>query len=117
MGLGKSYTLTALIEHLRFYGKIKKCLIFSTPIGVNNLKDEILKFSTDLKSEDILSIASASVLPFEDRDIFNLEKYHQDLIIMPYDCLKAVSNYYYDKANATKRCPHPSTKNSLYRKI
>ena len=116
MGLGKSYTLTALIEHLRFYGKIKKCLIFSTPIGVNNLKDEILKFSTTLKSEDILSIASASVLPFEDRDIFNLEKYHQDLIIMPYDCLKAVSNYYYDKANATKRCPHPSTKNSHYRK-
>lgn len=115
MGLGKSYILTALIEHLRYYKKIKKCLIFSTPIGVNNLKDEILKFSNSLKPEDILSIASASMLPFEDRDVFNIDKYPQDLIIMPYDCLKAVSNYYYDKAKGTPRCPHPSTKSSHYR--
>ena len=115
MGLGKSYSLTALIEHLIYYRCINKCLIFSTAVGVMNLKAEILKFSVSLTDKDIITFASAGELKFEDRDIFNTEKYPQTVIIITYDTLKSISNYYYDVANATKKNKHPST-GKKYRK-
>lgn len=109
MGLGKSYTLTALIEHKRYYGDINKCLIFSTPIGVKNLKDELLKFGNNMREDDIITFSSASSIKWEDRDIFNISKYPQTIIIMTYDFLKSVSNYYYDRIYGTAKKPHPST--------
>jgi len=109
MGLGKSYILTALIEHKRLYGDIYKCLIFSTPIGTRNLKSELLKHGKNMKEDDIITFASAGAIPFEDRDIFNTEKYPQTIIILSYDALKSVSNYYYDKKYGTKTKKHPST--------
>ncbi len=109
MGLGKSYILTALIEHKRYFGDIDKCLIFSTPIGTRNLKNELIKFGNNLKEDDIITFTSAGALPFEDRDIFNIEKYPQHIIILSYDCLKSVSNYYYDMKHGTKTKKHPST--------
>lgn len=109
MGLGKSYILTALIEHKRYFGDIDKCLIFSTPIGTRNLKNELIKFGNNLKEDDIITFTSAGALPFEDRDIFNTEKYPQHIIILSYDCLKSVSNYYYDMKHGTKTKKHPST--------
>lgn len=115
MGLGKSYILTALIEHKRFYGDIDKCLIFSTPIGTRNLKAELLKFGNNLKEDDIITFTSAGAIPFEDRDIFNTSKYPQHIIILSYDCLKSVSNYYYDIKYGTKTKKHPST-GKAYRK-
>lgn len=108
MGLGKSYILTALIEHLRYYGDIDKALIFSSSIGVLNLKDELCKLGHDMNPDDIIAFTSASNLPFDDRDIFNTDKYPQKTIILTYDVLKSISNYYYDKANGTKKKPHPS---------
>lgn len=110
MGLGKSWDLAALIEHLRYYKEIDKSLVFSSSIGVRNLKNELLKFCKTITADDIIEFNSASSIPFEDRDIFNSEKYPQKIIILPYDFLKSVSNYYYDKEKATKRCPHPSSK-------
>lgn len=110
MGLGKSYTLAALIAHLRFYGDIDKCLIFSSNIGVLNLKQELVKFIKDLKPEDIIVFSSAGDIKYEDRDVFNSEKYPQKIIIMTYDFLKTTSNYYYDEAKGKKSNPHPSTK-------
>lgn len=109
MGLGKSYILTALIEHKRFYGDIYKCLIFSTPIGTRNLKSELLKHGKNMKEDDIITFTSAGAIPFEDRDIFNTKKYPQTIIILSYDALKSVSNYYYDKKYGTKTKKHPST--------
>ncbi|MBQ2395854.1 MAG: DEAD/DEAH box helicase [Bacteroidales bacterium] len=109
MGLGKSYILTALIEHKRLYGDIYKCLIFSTPIGTRNLKSELLKHGKNMKEDDIITFTSAGAIPFEDRDIFNTEKYPQTIIILSYDALKSVSNYYYDKKYGTKTKKHPST--------
>lgn len=109
MGLGKSYILTALIEHKRLYGDIYKCLIFSTPIGTRNLKAELLKHGKNMKEDDIITFTSAGAIPFEDRDIFNTEKYPQTIIILSYDALKSVSNYYYDKKYGTKTKKHPST--------
>lgn len=109
MGLGKSYILTALIEHKRLYGDIYKCLIFSTPIGTRNLKAELLKHGKNMKEDDIITFTSAGAVPFEDRDIFNTKKYPQTIIILSYDALKSVSNYYYDKKYGTKTKKHPST--------
>lgn len=110
MGLGKSYALAVLIEHLRYYKLIDKCLIFSTGVGVFNLKDELLKFGKDFKPEDILVLNSLTEASYEDRDLFNENKYPQNIIIMTYDAFKGINNYYYDKFNATKTNKKPSTK-------
>lgn len=110
MGLGKSYILTALIDHLRYYGKIDKCLVMSSNIGVQNVKSEILGFSKSLKDEDILLLTSVAKTKFENRNIFDSDVYPQKVIIMSYDVLKSISNYYYDREKATKKNPHPSTK-------
>lgn len=115
MGLGKSYALAALIENLRFYNLIDKCLIFSTGVGVFNLKDELLKFSKDLKDDDILVLNSLTESKYEDRDLFNVNKYPQHIIIMTYDSFKGINNYYYDLVNATKNNKKPSMK-TKYRK-
>lgn len=109
MGLGKSYTLAALIEHKRYYHDINKCLIFSTPIGVKNLKDELIKFGNNMRDNDIITFSSASAIKWEDRDVFNIQKYPQTIIIMTYDFLKSVSNYYYDRIYGTTKKPHPSS--------
>lgn len=102
-GLGKSYALAALIENLRYNKFINKCLIFSTGVGVFNLKDELLKFGKNFKSEDIFVLNSITEKAWEDRDIFNTEKYPHSIIIMTYDAFKSVNNYYYDKANVSPR--------------
>lgn len=115
MGLGKSYSITALIEHLRYYGKIDKCLVMSSNIGVKNVKKEILKFSTTLKEEDILEVISVAKVKFEDRNIFDTDKYPQKIMVLSYDVLKSVSNYYFDREKGTKKNPHPSTRTD-YRK-
>ena len=108
MGLGKSYALATLIDNLRGFELIDKCLIFSTGVGVFNLKDELCKFSKVQDPNDILVLNSLTESKYEDRDLFNTEKYPQHTIIMTYDSFKGINNYYYDKANGTKRNPKPS---------
>jgi superfamily II DNA or RNA helicase len=115
MGLGKSYALAALIDNLRNFGLINKCLIFSTGVGVFNLKDELCKFCKNLQPDDILVLNSLTESKYEDRDLFNEEKYPQSILIMTYDSFKGVNNYYYDKLNGTKKNPKPSLK-TKYRK-
>ena len=108
MGLGKSWALAALIENLRYYKLINKCLIFSTGVGVYNLKSELCKFGKNMNPDDIFVLDSIMIL--EDRDLFNSEKYPQSIFIMTYDTFKGINNYYYDMAKGTKKDPHPSTK-------
>lgn len=102
MGLGKSYALAALIENLRYYDLIDKCIIMSTSIGIYNLKDELLKFGNNLKESEIYVINLLSEQDFEDRDIFNTQKYPYKIFIMTYDTFTGINNYYYDVANAPK---------------
>lgn len=97
MGLGKSYALAALIAHGWHYKEFCKCLVFSSNVGVLNVRNELLKFMKDLKPEDVIAFSSAGTANYEDRDIFNEKKYPQKIIIMTYDFLKVVSNFYYDK--------------------
>lgn len=116
MGLGKSWALTALIEHLRYYDCIGKALIFSSSIGVWNVKSELLKFGKNQKDEDILVLTSASEIPADKRNLFDKDVYPYKTIIMTYDCLKAISNFYYDKEKGTPKNPKPSAK-TKYKKM
>lgn len=102
MGLGKSYITAALIAIKRFYKELDKCLIFSTPIGTLNLADELVKFVKGIKESDIITFTSMANLPFEERDVFNTKKYPQSIIIMSYDSLISVLNYYYDMTTRPK---------------
>ena len=108
MGLGKSAALAFLIENLRFYKLINKCIIFSTGVGVFNLKSELCKFGKNIKEEEIFVINSITDL--KDRDLFNPEKYPYTILIMTYDTFKGINNYYYDQAKGTKSNPRPSEK-------
>ena len=105
MGLGKSYALACLIENLRWLKKINKCLIFSTGVGVFNLKDELLKFGKNLRADDIFVLNSMEELSYDERDLFNIEKYPQSIIILTYDSFKSINDYYYDKAHIPARLP------------
>ena len=96
VGLGKSWALTALLEHLRFYNIINKCVLFTSGIGVWNLKSELMKFGKNQKEDEILTITSVTELK-KDRGIFSMgnEKYNKyKTIIMTYDTLKAIDDYY-----------------------
>lgn len=106
MGLGKSAALAFLIENLRYYKLINKCLIFSTGVGVFNLKDELCKFGKNITPEEIFVVNSITAL--KDRDIFNNEKYPYKILIMTYDTFKGINNFYYDLTKGTKSNPHPS---------
>lgn len=108
MGTGKSYALTVLIENLRYYKLINKCLIFTTSVGVYNLKSELCKFGKNIDPDEIFVISSISDI--KDRDLFNPEKYPFKILIMTYDTFKAINNYYYDAEKGTKSNPHPSQK-------
>jgi superfamily II DNA or RNA helicase len=88
-GMGKSWLLTALIEHLRYYGEINKVLIFSTGIGIMNLKKELIHFGSNQREEDILDLTSIRDLDnFEGCDLFDQEKYPQKTIIMTYNTFR-----------------------------
>ena len=113
MGLGKSWALAFMIENLRYYKLINKCIIFSTGVGVFNLKDELCKFGKNITPEEIFVINSITSL--KDRDLFNPEKYPYKILIMTYDTFKGINNYYYDAAKGTKSKPHPS-QNTDYKK-
>ena len=108
MGTGKSWALTAVIENLRYYKLINKCIIFSTGVGVFNLKSELCKFGKNITEDEIFVINSITDL--KDRDLFNPEKYPYRILIMTYDTFKGINNYYYDKAKGTKSNPRPSEK-------
>ncbi len=108
VGLGKSWATTCLIEHGRHYKKFNKVLLFSSTIGIWNLKNELMKFSTTLKEEEIGVYTSLKEVKYEDRDLFNLEKYGHSIIIMSYEVFKGISNFYYDKAKGAAKNPKPS---------
>lgn len=103
MGLGKSYALACLIENLRYYKLIDKCIIMSTGVGVYNLKDELCKFGKNFSPDEIFVINSTTTL--NDRDLFNPEKYPYKIIIMTYDTFKGISDYYYDMEKRPKTGP------------
>lgn len=107
-GLGKSWTLTALMGHLYKLGLVKRFVVCSSNIGVGNVADEIVFHSTIFKKEDIKVITSVESLSREERLLFNEDNNPQAIIVCTYDVIKAAGFAYYDKAHATKNNPHPS---------
>lgn len=91
-GMGKSYILTAILEHLRYYKLARKSLIFSSNIGIVNLRNEIVKLGTTIRPEDALVVSSVDDV--EDRDVFNHNKYPQSIIVIGYDTFRHISDYY-----------------------
>lgn len=101
-GLGKSYTMAALMSHLIKWNVTNRFLVFSTLIGTANLRDELLKFSKELSAKDIHTFPSMGGISYDDRDVFNEEKYPYKIIILSYDAIVSVANYYFDVANRPK---------------
>jgi SNF2 family DNA or RNA helicase len=93
-GLGKSYILAGILAHLRHYSLARKCLIFSSNIGLYNLKQEIIKF-IHIVPEEIFVCGSVGELDeFHGRDVFNTDKYPYSIIIMGYDIYRNISDFY-----------------------
>lgn len=103
-GMGKSYSLAALLTHLRYYGECYKAIILTSNIGVLNLPYELKKFIKNYDESKTLVISSITKL--KDRLIFDKD---YDIIICNYDTFRAVSDAY-DKV-INKR-----TKKVAYRK-
>ena len=99
-GTGKSYLLAAILAHLRYYGEIKKAIIFTSSIGVLNLPHELKKFLKDYDSSKTLVIGSISELK-KDRLIFS-EPHDWEIIICTYDTFRAINDAYYEAKNKKK---------------
>lgn len=100
-GMGKSYLLTAILEHLRYYGRANKALVFSSNIGIINLKKEMIELGTSMRDEDILVVSS--VADVEDRLIFDTVMYPQSIIVISYDTFRHISDHYDKVVHKRKR--------------
>lgn len=95
-GCGKSYALSAIFEYLYAQKKvIDGILVFSSPIGVYNIENELLTFCSSLKKDDILSIPSSKALDKLDkkRRIFDSFK-DKKVLILSYDVFKTIEKAY-----------------------
>jgi superfamily II DNA or RNA helicase len=108
-GCGKSYALAALYANYRQKYGIRKAILFSSSIGILNVKQELEKF-IDIDPNTIKVIGSVAKLKGEDRLVVAPEI---DILIMTYDALKYVQDAYHDyakKDNTKKRNGAKSSK-------
>jgi SNF2 family DNA or RNA helicase len=110
MGLGKSYMISAVLVNLLDQGLIEKAILFSSNIGLYNVKNEVLKF-THLLDTDVLVVSSIGDYKGDDRMIFDAYP-DKKLYVMTYDSIKYVADAYYRAANpkskkipAYRHCP------------
>lgn len=89
-GCGKSYALSYILQRARNKNIANKFIILTTKVGCLNLKDEILGFTRTFKEDEIYTIDS--VQGVYDRDIF---KKCYNVIIINYNTLRHISDYYY----------------------
>jgi SNF2 family DNA or RNA helicase len=97
-GLGKSWCLYSILQHLRFYGEVDKAIILTSGIGVWNLAEEARKFIPNYDKNKTLIVRSISEL--KNRLVFDDPQYN--LVIMGYDTFKLVSDAYYTAKTGTK---------------
>jgi SNF2 family DNA or RNA helicase len=106
-GTGKSYLLSAILAHLRFYGEIHKAIIFTSSIGVLNLPHELKKFVKNWDNDRVLVIGSITDLKKDQRLVFS-QPHDWDVIICTYDTFRAINDAYYESEYGKK-----PTKNTL----
>lgn len=91
MGLGKSFSVITVINHLIYRGDVEKCVIICPPEGILNFQDELLKFNSfDLKEDEIYVCSVYNRKPFDN------PKYR--VILMTYQNLIMLHNDYYKEA-------------------
>jgi SNF2 family DNA or RNA helicase len=98
-GTGKSYLLSAILTHLRYYNEINKVIILTSSIGILNLSNELKKFINNYDETRTLVIDSITSL--KDRLVFDYDGY--DIIICGYDTFRAIGDAYDKKVNNRKR--------------
>ena len=96
-GTGKSYALACLYANLRQSFGVKKAVLFSSPIGLLNIKREIIKF-IDIDPDTISTISR--VTGVKERNFF---KPQYDVVIIGYDAMKYSQEYYYSLNNKNKK--------------
>jgi len=89
-GLGKSWGLAGLYQHLKHEGEIHRAIILTSSIGIQNLNAELKKFIPNYNENRTLVIKSITEL--KDRLIFDNPDI--DIIIMGYDNFRSVGDAY-----------------------
>ena len=97
-GLGKSWALASLYQHLKNIGEIKKAIILTSSIGVMNLPNELNKFIPNYDESKTLVIKSVTGL--KDRLIFT-DQY--DIVICGYDTFRIIGDAYDKNFNNRKK--------------
>jgi len=96
-GAGKSYAISTLYANYVHQFSYKKALIFSSPIGLLNIRNELLKF-TDVDPKKILVVERVTGL--KERDFFRPE---YDVVIIGYETMKFCQEYYYSLLHKGKK--------------
>lgn len=91
MGLGKTYMVIGILNHLWERGLIDKILIIAPTESVINFKRELLKFATfPLKEDEIALASSTNRRPFNDKS---------KVVIMRYRTFLMISDDYYKETH------------------
>lgn len=96
MGLGKTYIMIGILNHLFKYKNISNVLIISPVEGLYNWKTELLRFNSFNLTEEEIYIANA-----KNRLPFNEVK--NKIVIMSYRTFLMISDDEYSKTNKGKR--------------
>lgn len=91
MGLGKTFIMQTVINHLIKWGRIEKYVIVSPPEGIINIALECIKFSSfRLTWDDIYIVDTAHRNPFDypEKKVFIMT--YRNLIMLHDDAYKAV---------------------------
>lgn len=95
MGLGKTFVVQTIINHLIARGDVKKYVVVCPPEGVLNLKHEFLRFNSfDLREDEIYICSVYNRRPFDDPKI--------KVIIMTYRNLMMLYDDYYKEKTGRK---------------
>jgi SNF2 family DNA or RNA helicase len=93
MGLGKTFVMQVVLNHLIKWGRVKKYVIVSPPEGVINIALECLKFNSfGLTWEDIYIVDTAHRTPFDFPDKKLLIMTYRNLIMLHDDAYKEARN-------------------------
>jgi SNF2 family DNA or RNA helicase len=95
MGLGKSFTIQTILNHLIYWERVNKCVILSPPEGVINIALECIRFSAfNLTWNDIYIVDTAHRNPFDCPE--------KKVIIMTYRSLIMLHDDEYKRQKGTR---------------
>jgi SNF2 family DNA or RNA helicase len=83
MGLGKSFTIQTILNHLVHWGRVNKYVILSPPEGVINIALECIRFSSfNLTWNDIYIVDTTHRNPFDDPEKKVIIMTYRNLIML-----------------------------------